>query len=129
MGMITLPTRFESGPCCMKSLPESNPCLSERAIISMLASSSKKHLAPRMRSNGKRGQIMERVITFIGARGFIAVSLLLIVNTASVAQGQSKNSKRVADATSQAQKAARVFTEIMNIPDQAIPQKLLDKAE
>src|ERR1700682_3448187 len=72
---------------------------------------------------------MERVITFVRASRFIPVSLLLIASVASVAQGQSRNSKRVSDATSQAQKAAQVFTEIMNIPDQAIPQKLLDKAE
>jgi lipid-binding SYLF domain-containing protein len=69
---------------------------------------------------------MERVIAFLRTSRFIPVLLLLIVSAASVAPGQSK---RVADATSQAQKAAQVFTEIMNIPDQAIPQKLLDKAE
>jgi len=55
--------------------------------------------------------------------------MLAIVSTATLAQAQSKNAKRVADATSQAQKAAQVFTEIMNTPDQAVPQKLLDKAE
>ncbi len=72
---------------------------------------------------------MERVIKFIRASTFISVSLLLLTSTATPGQGQSKNAKRVADATSQAQKAAQVFTEIMNVPDQAIPQKLLDKAE
>jgi lipid-binding SYLF domain-containing protein len=73
--------------------------------------------------------MMERVLKFIRASAFIIVSLLLILSVATLAQSQSKNAKRVADATSQAQKAAQVFTEIMNIPDQAIPQKLLDKAE
>ena len=72
---------------------------------------------------------MERVSKFIRASVFISVSPLLLMSVASVAQSQNKNQKRVADATSQAQKAAQVFTEIMNIPDQAIPQKLLDKAE
>ena len=72
---------------------------------------------------------MKRVNTFIRSSRFISVSLLLMVIVASVAHGQTKTAKRVADATSQAQKAAQVFTEIMNIPDQAIPQKLLDKAE
>jgi lipid-binding SYLF domain-containing protein len=72
---------------------------------------------------------MERVLKFIRASALIPVSLLLILSVATLAQSQSKNAKRVADATSQAQKAAQVFTEIMNIPDQAIPQKLLDKAE
>jgi lipid-binding SYLF domain-containing protein len=72
---------------------------------------------------------MKRVSAFIRPGRFIPISLLLIVSAASVAPGQSKDAKRVADATSQAQKAAQVFTAIMNIPDQAIPQKLLDKAE
>ena len=72
---------------------------------------------------------MRRVIKFVRASAFITVSLLLLTSVASVAHSQSKNAKRVADATSQAQKAAQVFTGIMNIPDQAIPQKLLDKAE
>ena len=72
---------------------------------------------------------MKRVSKFIRASVFISVSLLLLTSVASVAQSQSKDAKRVADATSQAKKAAQVFTEIMNIPDQAIPQKLLDKAQ
>src|SRR3984893_1506515 len=72
---------------------------------------------------------MERVSKFIRASVFISGSLLLLTSVASVAQSQSKDAKRVADATSQAKKAAQVFTEIMNIPDQAIPQKLLDKAQ
>jgi len=72
---------------------------------------------------------MERVIRFIRAGALIPASLLLIVGVATVAYSQSKNAKRVADATSQAQKAAQVFVEIMNVREQAIPQKLLDKAE
>lgn len=72
---------------------------------------------------------MERILKFIRANSFIPVSLLLIASVPTFVQSQSKNEKRIADATSQAQKAAQVFTEIMNIPDQAIPQKLLDKAE
>jgi len=72
---------------------------------------------------------MERIVRFIRANSFIPVSLLLIASVPTFVQSQTRNAKRVADATSQAQKAAQVFTEIMNIPDQAIPQKLLDKAE
>ncbi len=73
---------------------------------------------------------MERILKFIRPSAFIPVSLLLIISVATpLAQSQTKNAKRVADATSQAQKAAQVFTEIMNVPDQAIPQKLLDNAE
>jgi len=37
--------------------------------------------------------------------------------------------EETAEATRHAQKAADVFTKIMNVPDQAIPQSLLDKAE
>ena len=52
---------------------------------------------------------MERVIAFIRASRVIPASLLLIVGVAAVVQGQSKGSKRVADATRQAQKAAQVL--------------------
>jgi lipid-binding SYLF domain-containing protein len=54
--------------------------------------------------------------------------LLLIAAAATAAQTQSKNAKRVAEATKESQKAAQVFTEVMNVPDRAIPQKLLDNA-
>jgi lipid-binding SYLF domain-containing protein len=54
--------------------------------------------------------------------------LLLIAAAATAAQTQSKNAKRVAEATKESQKAAQVFTEIMNVPDRAVPQKLLDNA-
>lgn len=72
---------------------------------------------------------MERVLKFIRAGALIPVSLLLILSVATLAQSQSKNAKRLANATKEAQKAAQVFTEIMNVPDRAIPKKLLDKAE
>ena len=72
---------------------------------------------------------MERAIKFIQASALVSASLLVIVSVATIARSQSKNAKRVAGATSQAQKAAQILTEIMNTPDQAIPQKLLDKAE
>lgn len=45
------------------------------------------------------------------------------------ASAQSRSAKRTAEATRRAQNAARVFTRIMNVPDQAVPQALLDKAE
>lgn len=72
---------------------------------------------------------MERVIKFIRRSSCLTVSLVLIASVASVAQSQPKNSKRLADATKEAQKAAQVFTQIMNVPDRALPKKLLDKAE
>ncbi|MDX6405742.1 MAG: hypothetical protein QOH70_3197 [Blastocatellia bacterium] len=70
---------------------------------------------------------MVRVIKFIRAGAFISM-LLLIAAAATAAQTQSKNAKRVAEATKESQKAAQVFTEVMNVPDRAIPQKLLDNA-
>jgi lipid-binding SYLF domain-containing protein len=59
----------------------------------------------------------------------VAVSVIVIAGAAGVAQSQIKNAKKLAEATKEAQKAAQVFTEIMNVPDQSIPQRLLDKAE
>src|SRR6266446_3872972 len=72
---------------------------------------------------------MKRIIKLDRAGALISASLLLIVCAATVGQSQSKNAKEIAEATKEAQKAADVFTEVMNVPDQAIPQKLLDKAE
>ena len=71
---------------------------------------------------------MSRVIKLNRAGALISASLLLIVSAATVVQTQPKNAKRLAEATKEAQKAADVFTEIMNVPDRAIPQKLLDNA-
>jgi SH3 domain-containing YSC84-like protein 1 len=72
---------------------------------------------------------MGRVIRFDRAETFVALSLLLILSATTLGQGQSKDAKRLAEAEKDAQKAAQVFTEIMNVRDRAIPQKLLDKAE
>jgi lipid-binding SYLF domain-containing protein len=71
---------------------------------------------------------MKSIIRLNRIGAFIFASLLLIVSAGTVAQSQSKEAKRVAEATREAQKAAQVFTEIMNVPDKAIPQKLLDNA-
>ncbi len=71
---------------------------------------------------------MKRVIKSDRASAFISASLLLILSAATVVQSQSKDAKRVAEATKEAQKAAQVFTEIMNVPDRTIPRKLLDNA-
>ena len=58
----------------------------------------------------------------------IVAGLVLMVTTTS-ALAQNKNAKKTAEATREAQKAAQVFIKIMNVPDQAVPQSLLDKAE
>lgn len=52
--------------------------------------------------------------------------LLLVIST-SVAP--AKKQSRLQDATRHAQEASEVFTQIMNVRDQAIPKELLDKAE
>jgi len=61
--------------------------------------------------------------------GIVAIVVLLCLSFNSAAQGQSKNAKKLADATKNAQEAADTFTAIMNVPDKGIPRDLLDKAE
>src|SRR5947199_5155289 len=59
----------------------------------------------------------------------LVASFVLIFISANSVLSQPKNAKKVSDATEQSQKAADVFTEIMNVADKAIPQRLLDKAD
>jgi lipid-binding SYLF domain-containing protein len=56
----------------------------------------------------------------------LSISLLLIVCAGA---GSAQNKSRLQDATRHANDAAKVFTEIMNVRDKAIPQELLDQAE
>ena len=72
---------------------------------------------------------MERTVQINRAGVSIVLSLLVIISAVTMTQSQSKNAKRIAEATKEAQKAAQVFTEIMNVSDRAIPRKLLDKAD
>ncbi len=58
-----------------------------------------------------------------------AVIVALCLSVVSMAQAQSKDAKKLADATKNTQEAADTFTEIMNVPDKGIPRDLLDKAE
>lgn len=60
--------------------------------------------------------------------GLIVLIVALLVGFAGVGSGQN-NAKKLADAAKNAQEASDTFTDIMNVPDKAIPQKLLDKAE
>jgi lipid-binding SYLF domain-containing protein len=57
------------------------------------------------------------------------ITLALLLGLAATVTGQSKNAKKIAHAAQEAQEAANIFQEIMNVPDKAIPQNLLDKAE
>jgi len=61
--------------------------------------------------------------------GVALVVVALCLSFVGMAQAQSKNAKKLADATKNAQEAADTFTEIMNVPDKGIPRDLLDKAE
>src|SRR2546426_11613541 len=72
---------------------------------------------------------MDIVSRWIRAGSFAVISLFLVTCATSVALSQTKNAKKLAEASREAQKASDVFTEIMNVPDKAIPQNLLDKAE
>lgn len=54
-----------------------------------------------------------------------AFCLVLSLGTVSLAQAK----KNLKDEVQQSEKAAKVFREIMNTPDKAIPQELLDNAE
>ena len=64
-------------------------------------------------------------------RGAIVGTLLgvVVLAVAPHAPAQSKAARKTAQATRRAQDAAQVFTKIMNVPENAIPQSLLDKAE
>lgn len=57
------------------------------------------------------------------------IALALLLGLAAAVSGQSKKSKKLAEATKEAQDAANIFQTIMNVPDKAVPQNLLDKAE
>lgn len=59
------------------------------------------------------------------AIGLLAVMLLLAVSAPPTAARKS----RLQDATRHSSDAAKVFTEIMNVRERAIPKELLDKAE
>ena len=71
---------------------------------------------------------MKRIAGFI-RQAVGALMLMVVAGTTITAQAQAKNQKKLAGAAKEAQKASDVFTEIMNVPEKAIPQGLLDKAE
>jgi|ERR1044072_5172278 lipid-binding SYLF domain-containing protein len=57
------------------------------------------------------------------------ITLTLLFGLAVTVSGQPKKAKKLAEATKEAQDAANIFTQIMNVSDKAIPQNLLEKAE
>lgn len=68
------------------------------------------------------------MIGFIYRTLFCSLSISILLLTCAVATPAQKKS-RLHDATRHASAAAKVFTEIMNVRDKAIPKELLDKAE
>ena len=61
-------------------------------------------------------------------RGGISLSVALLLMGVAIAT-PAQNNSRMQDAARHASDAAKVFTEIMNVRDKAIPKELLDKAE
>jgi lipid-binding SYLF domain-containing protein len=59
----------------------------------------------------------------------LCVALLSCLSLTAQAQKSTKRAKKINEATRRAQQAAQTFTEIMNVPDKAIPKDLLAKAE
>src|SRR5437016_3828004 len=101
--------------------------LSGRAIISMLPCNEQETFesAPRRRTAcesqrpnicRRRGIEMKSAISLIRKCGRISTSIALIATFLGIAHAQTKNAKKLADATKEAQKASDVFTEIMNVP-------------
>jgi lipid-binding SYLF domain-containing protein len=56
-------------------------------------------------------------------------AILVLFLAATLATAQKTDPKRAAEAAKHTQQAADAFTEIMNVPDRAIPQGLLDRAQ
>lgn len=59
----------------------------------------------------------------------IGVVLAVLLLVCSAVPAAAKKKSRLQDATRHATDAAKVFTEIMNVREKAIPKELLDKAE
>src|SRR5437764_11352905 len=101
--------------------------LSGRAIIVMLTTTEQEELTdPRLIEVLRRGDFMKRAFEINRA---IAGAIISLAIFAGAAYAQKTNPKKIAEASRDAQKAADAFTEIMNVPERAIPQGLLDKAE
>lgn len=72
---------------------------------------------------------MNEKAQYINRSAFILIAILLVSSFADTARGQKRDEKKLSEAAKEARKAADSFTEIMNVPEKAIPQGLLDKAE
>jgi len=60
---------------------------------------------------------------------FLALGAALLLAISAMATPPPQNKSRMQDAARHSSEAAKVFTEIMNVRERAIPKELLDKAE
>jgi len=72
---------------------------------------------------------MKRTIEFTSVVKSATFAVAVLCFAASIAIAQKTDPKRAAESARHAQQAADAFTEIMNVPDRAIPQGLLDRAQ
>jgi lipid-binding SYLF domain-containing protein len=72
---------------------------------------------------------MKRTIELTGIVKSATLPVAVLFLATSIAFAQKTDPKRVAESARHAQEAADAFAEIMNVPDRAIPQGLLDRAQ
>ena len=85
--------------------------------------------ALRMRTNRFCAGVHLALLTMLVLSVAVSTPAQIKAPSKGPSKAQSKSAKQTAESARRAQKAAQVFTTIMNVPDQAIPQSLLDKAE
>ena len=83
-----------------------------------------------------KGEIMKNTIKFLvkrSATGALGMLLALSLTATAVSAQETKSAKEIKEqqkeGRNEAREAAKVFREIMNVPDKAIPRELLEKAE
>ena len=62
-------------------------------------------------------------------RAILTAAVVLALVTVELAAAQSGSARDIADEVEQTQKASRIFSEIMDAPDRAIPRNILDNAK
>jgi SH3 domain-containing YSC84-like protein 1 len=72
---------------------------------------------------------MNKAIKSGCAFAFVIIAIIALAGNTRVTRSQNRDAKKLSAAAKEAQKAADVFTEVMNVREKAIPQGLLDKAE
>jgi lipid-binding SYLF domain-containing protein len=72
---------------------------------------------------------MQRTVELTQVIKRVIIAVAVLCSAAGIAAAQKTDAKRMAESSRHSQEAADAFTEIMNVADRAIPQKLLDRAE